>query len=109
MISAVRALARPGIAAGFGLAGIPVIESDSPQEAALRIEECLADPSIGVILVEELLHQHLPDDLQRRLARRPLPMVVPFPGMTADVEPEAAESYIVALLRQVIGYRVRLR
>jgi hypothetical protein len=35
-------------------------------------------------------------------------MVVPFPGPTWVVRPPA-EEYIVELLRQAIGYRVRIR
>jgi hypothetical protein len=34
---------------------------------------------------------------------------VPFPGPAWEARGEAAEAYIVELLRQVIGYRVRLR
>ena len=50
----------------------------------------------------------LPDDVRLELGRRPLPMVVPFPGPQWGGRREA-EAYIVELLRQVIGYRVRLK
>ena len=105
---AVRVLAQPGLSAGFGLAGMPAIDVASPGDAAARLAGMIDDPSIGVILIEESLHRALPDDLRRAVDRRALPMVVPFPGITAVAEP-AAESYIIELLRQVIGYRVRLR
>jgi hypothetical protein len=36
-------------------------------------------------------------------------MLVPFPGPAWSERAEAAEAYIVELLRQVIGYRVRLK
>jgi hypothetical protein len=51
----------------------------------------------------------LPDELQREFGRRPLPMLVPFPGPVWEVQEESAEAYVVELLRQVVGYRVRLR
>jgi vacuolar-type H+-ATPase subunit F/Vma7 len=105
----VRVLGRPEVAAGFALAGMPVTEAASTTSALAVFRELLDDPAAGVVLMEESLHDQLGDDLRRRLSRRPLPMVVPFPGPAWAEGPEAAESYIVELLRQVIGYRVRLR
>jgi vacuolar-type H+-ATPase subunit F/Vma7 len=64
---------------------------------------------VGVILIEDTLYNQLPDELHREFGRRALPMLVPFPGPLWQVRPEAAEAYIVELLRQVVGYRVRLR
>jgi vacuolar-type H+-ATPase subunit F/Vma7 len=55
------------------------------------------------------VYGRLPEDLRRRISKRPLPMVVPFPGPTWQELGEGPEAYIVELLRQVIGYRVRLR
>lgn len=104
-----RVLCRPEVAAGFSLAGIPTLEAISAPAAAGIIRDILDDPSIGVVLMDEAFHEQMPDDLRRALARRPLPMVVPLPRIEWEVRPEGAESYIVELLRRVIGYRVRLR
>ena len=108
MIVQLRVLAPPGTAAGFALAGIPATEVADPAEAAERLGALLDDPAAGVVLLEERLHRALPDELRRRLARRPLPIVVPFPAPTWEEGP-VVDRYIVELLRQVIGYRVRLR
>jgi vacuolar-type H+-ATPase subunit F/Vma7 len=97
------------VAAGFGLAGIRVLEAGAAEEGIECIRELLTQPDVGVVLMEEGLHDRLPEDVRRRLGRNPLPMVVPFPGPAWEERPEAAESYIVDLLRRVIGYRVRLR
>jgi len=105
----VRVLCRPVVAAGFGLAGIRVLETGTAEEGVACLRDLLAQPDVGVVLVEEGLHDRLPEDVRRRLERNPLPMVVPFPGPVWEERPEAAESYIVELLRRVIGYRVRLR
>jgi len=105
----IRVLSRPELTAGFTLAGIPAVDAESVASAVARFRDILEDPTIGVVLIEETFHQQLPDDLRRQLSRRPLPMVVPFPGLAWEAAPGAAESYIVELLRQVIGYRVRLR
>jgi vacuolar-type H+-ATPase subunit F/Vma7 len=105
----VRILCRPEVAAGFGLTGLKVVPAESAAAAADACRAWLGDPSVGVVLMEEGYHDKLPDDVRHQLARRPLPMVVPFPGAAWEERAEAADSYIVELLRQVIGYRVRLR
>jgi vacuolar-type H+-ATPase subunit F/Vma7 len=105
----VRVLCRPAVAAGFGLAGTRVLEAGTVEEGVAYLRDLLAQPDVGVVLMEAGLHDRLPEDVRRRLDRNPLPMVVPFPGPAWEERPEAAESYIVALLRRVIGYRVRLR
>jgi vacuolar-type H+-ATPase subunit F/Vma7 len=105
----VRAIGRPEVAAGLALAGLSPTEVDTPEQGAARLREMLGAPDVGVVLIENGLYERLPEDLRRRIARRPLPMVVPFPGPAWQELGEGPEAYIVELLRQVIGYRVRLR
>lgn len=109
MKTQVRVLCRPDVAAGFALAGMRAVPVTTPAAADLRLRELVREADTGVLLVEERLHEALPLELRRRLARRPLPMVVPFPGPAWAERPEGAEAYVIELLRQVIGYRVRLR
>lgn len=109
MPHAVRLMSAPAVGAGFALAGFAPLEVDDPAQGAARLRELLADPSAGVVLLEDRLYEALPDELRRTLGRYPLPLVVPYPGPTWLAREEAAEAYIVELLRQVIGYRVRLR
>jgi len=109
MTYAVRVLSRPEIGAGFALAGLRPIETVTPEEAAERLRELKATPDVGVVLIEEEFYNRLPEELRRQLGREPLPLVVPFPEPAWVGKPEAAEAYIVDLLRQVIGYRVRLK
>ena len=109
MRTQVRVLCRPEVAAGFGLAGLRAIPVTTATAAELRLRDLMREPDTGVVLVEERLHDALPVDVRRRMARRPLPMVVPFPGPAWAERAEGAEAYVIELLRQVIGYRVRLR
>lgn len=108
MTYSVRVLGRPEIATGFGLIGLRPTEVATDQQAAETLRQLLDDPHVGVVLIEESVHDRLGEDLRRSLAKRPLPMVVPFPGPDWAAA-ESPESYIVELLRQVIGYRVRLK
>lgn len=104
----VRVLCRPPIAAGFRLAGLAPLEAGDPVEGARRLSALLDDEETGVLLVEEDFHAALSDADRRELARRPLPLVVPFPGPRWAESAERPEAFIAELLRQAIGYRVRL-
>ncbi len=109
MSYAVHVIARPQVASGFSLAGVHTDEAPDSTESAGRLRELLHDPAAGVVLLEDSFYDALPDDLRAELGRRPLPMVVPVPGPEWGEQRTAAEAYIVELLRQVIGYRVRLK
>jgi vacuolar-type H+-ATPase subunit F/Vma7 len=105
----VRVLCRPEIGAGFALAGLRPTDVAAAEDGSERLRDLLDKPNVGVVLMEEALYDRLPDDLRRQRNRRPLPIVVPFPGPAWGERAEAPDAYIVDLLRQVIGYRVRLK
>lgn len=77
-------------------------------EGARRLGALLEQSDAGVVLVEEPFYLALADAERRDLARRALPMVVPFPAPTWAPALEGPEAFITELLRQAIGYRVRL-
>jgi vacuolar-type H+-ATPase subunit F/Vma7 len=104
----VRLLARPATAPALAPTGLPVLEAESGAAAAARLSKLADAPDAGVVLVEEALYESLPEETRRAIASRPLPMVVPFPGPVWATRPPA-EAYVVELLRQAIGYRVRIR
>lgn len=106
---AVRVLCRPELGAGFALAGLHAVNAATPDEGRERMVELLTQPDVAVVLVEDGYYRRFPDELRRQIGRRPLPMVVPFPEPSWATDGEAPEAYIVELLRQVIGYRVRLK
>lgn len=102
-----QVVCRPELAPGFAAAGLPVHEvSDT---AAPAVADIGADRQVGVILIDEAIYAALPSEARRRLDRRAMPMLVPFPAPTWRERPGAAEEYIIQLLRQAIGYRVKLR
>jgi vacuolar-type H+-ATPase subunit F/Vma7 len=86
----VRVLTRPELAAGFELAGVPVMRVHDQAMATETIRAWAGDDEIGVILVDESLYRGLPHELMARLDRQ-------------------AETYVLEILRRAIGYRVRPR
>jgi vacuolar-type H+-ATPase subunit F/Vma7 len=109
MSYALRVLCPPEVAPGFALAGLHTSSVGTPAEANECVKGLLGRSDVGVILLEERLHAALSNDILRELRRRPLPIVVPFPGPSWVPRTEGPDSYILELLRQAIGYRVRLR
>jgi vacuolar-type H+-ATPase subunit F/Vma7 len=103
----IRVLTRPGVAAGFSLAGIRSILAGSGLEATTKLVALEHDPTVGVVLIEQHLYDSLPAATIEAIGRRELPLVVPFPGPTREAA-ETPEAYVIELLRRAIGYRVRL-
>jgi vacuolar-type H+-ATPase subunit F/Vma7 len=103
----VRVLCRPEIAAGFELAGLATDPADETT-AGDTMRRLAADPTSGIVLVEERLRRALPEELMLRLDRLPTPIVVPFPSPSWG-GPGVKEEYVMEILRQAVGYRVRPR
>jgi vacuolar-type H+-ATPase subunit F/Vma7 len=108
MTHTLRVVCRPAIREGFALAGIHALPAVDSTEAAALLTGLVDQPEFGVLLVEDELYQGLPDSLRETLERRPLPVIVPFPGPRRGERP-SAEDVLVETLRRAIGYRLRLR
>jgi vacuolar-type H+-ATPase subunit F/Vma7 len=104
----VRVLSRRALSPGFQLAGLAVTLAENGHEAAAAVRRIVADPDVGMVLVDEALYHALPRDLQARLDRQALPIIAPVPAPRWD-EHVDAEAYILEILRRAIGYRVRPR
>jgi vacuolar-type H+-ATPase subunit F/Vma7 len=103
----VKVLCTPRVAAGFTLAGVNVEEVDEGVVSDV-LRRLSVDETVGIILVEDTLHRALPDDLRGRLDRLAVPIVVPFPSPSWERR-GLAEQYVLEILRQAVGYRVRAR
>ncbi len=109
MTMRVSVLCGPATAGGWQLAGLTPTEAPTATEGASQLGRLVEDPDLGVLLVEQTIYDALDADQRLALSRRALPMVVPFPGPTWDAGAPGADAVIAELLRQAIGYRVRLR
>lgn len=104
----VRIVCRPAQVSGFALAGLEVEVAADAVRAADVLRRVSADGKVAIVLVDEHLHRGLPWEVRKRLDRQAEPIVTPFPSPGWD-EAAAAEEYVLEILRQAIGYRVRPR
>jgi len=105
----VHVIARPGVADGFALAGLRVTELAANSEAGGRIVTIAEDEDNALVLVEEPLFALVSETDRAELAKRAVPIVVPFPAPTWDEISAGPADYILSLLQRAIGYRVRLQ
>jgi V/A-type H+-transporting ATPase subunit F len=96
----------PETATGFRLAGVEVREAASPQ-AALEQLRALLPLDYGLVAVNEDLLQGTDEERSRMLRGRELPIIVPFPA--SKVQLESGEAYIARLVKEHIGFYVKLR
>jgi vacuolar-type H+-ATPase subunit F/Vma7 len=110
MKGTVGVICSPALASGFRLAGLAPHCAALGDDAVAALGRLLAAPAgvrPGVVLLEEGLAAALPPSLRRRLERDPALLVVPFPAARADAA-AAPDAFLLEILRQAIGYRVRL-
>ncbi len=93
-------------ATGFRLAGMEVREAGTPQEA-LGMIRAYAAAGYGLLIVNEDLLQGTDDARARLLRGRDLPVVVPLPPARAHLE--SGEAYIARLVKEHIGFAVKLK
>ncbi len=93
-------------ATGFRLAGVEVREARTPQEALEGIREFTA-AGYGLLAVNEDLLVGTDDARARLLRGRDLPLIVPLPPARAKLE--SGEAYIQRLVREHIGFSVKLK
>lgn len=93
-------------ATGFRLAGAEVREAQTPAEALEHLKQFVA-LDYGLVAVNEALLEGTADERARLLRGRDLPIIVPFPAPKAEIE--SGEAYVARLVKEHIGFYVKLR
>ncbi len=93
-------------ATGFRLAGVEVREADSASAALTQLKTLLTG-DYGLIAVNEDLLKGTEVELARAMRERDMPIIVPFPAPKAQLE--SGEDYIARLVKEHIGFYVKLR
>jgi vacuolar-type H+-ATPase subunit F/Vma7 len=90
---------------GFGLAGSTQVIASAP-EAGATLQRVSADPGVGLIFLDERLHQHLEVEWLAHFEKYWAGMLVVLPA--PEKLAELAEDYAMQLIVRAIGYQVRL-
>jgi V/A-type H+-transporting ATPase subunit F len=93
-------------ASGFRLAGVEVLEADSPEEAKRVISPLLYKDDIGIVAVNEDFMLTLDEKLMTRIEKLARPLIIPIPSKSKELD---RRSYIERLLRKAIGYNIVLK
>jgi V/A-type H+-transporting ATPase subunit F len=102
----IAVLTDPETATGFRLAGVEVFEADTPH-SALEILLSLVSGDYGLVAVNEALLAGTEDERARLMRGRDMPILVPFPAPKAKLE--SGEEYIARLVKENIGFYVKLK
>ncbi len=90
---------------GFSMAGMhQIICAAEELEAALKT--ILADPDTGLVIVDERLMTHMPEERFHEMEKRWSGILMVMPAPEAGRPP--GEDYALRLIRRAIGYQVRL-
>jgi V/A-type H+-transporting ATPase subunit F len=103
-----KVITRRGEGLGFTLAGVPVEEVEE-EAVAERLKALLDDPGLGVVAVEEGLLRRIPEHLLQRVDRRGIPVLLPFALPKRWKEAGWGEEYVARVIRQAIGYHVKIQ
>lgn len=93
-------------ATGFRLAGAEVREAATPEEALEHLRYFVA-LDYGLVAINEALLEGTEDERFRIMRDRDLPIIVPFPATQAVIE--SGEAYVARLVKEHIGFYVKLR
>ena len=93
-------------AAGFRLAGVEVIEVNTPDQAKKVIPELLFRDDTGIIAINEDFMQVLDDKVMTRIEKTYRPIIIPI---TIRRKGAPGLSYIERLLQRAIGYNIVVR
>lgn len=99
-------LTDPETATGFRLAGVDVREASTAQQALEHLRQ-LVSLEYGLVAVNEALLPGIEEEMGRLMRGREMPIIVPFPEAKAEME--SGEDYIARLVKEHIGFHVKLR
>jgi|YNPNPStandDraft_1061719.scaffolds.fasta_scaffold45001_2 V/A-type H+-transporting ATPase subunit F len=94
-------------ATGFRLAGAETYEAETPEQLRFKLLELIQKEGYGLIAVNSRLSEDLGEEVDRLLRNKALPVVLPFP-VPERGRVESGEEYLSKLVKQAIGFYVKL-
>lgn len=97
----------PAARHGFSITGV-IQYMSVPEEAEATLRRVLADPDSGVVAIDERLLAGIEEKRFREMERRWFGILIVLPA-PEELGAEAGEDYAMRIIRQAIGYHVRLQ
>jgi len=106
-------ITHPELAPGFRLTGVAVEEAENVSEAEELIENVLRmGEEYGLIFMDENLVMNINPRLNTKLEDKGVPLLIPFPAQEIYSwlkKKEDEEDYASYLIRNAIGYKIKLK
>jgi vacuolar-type H+-ATPase subunit F/Vma7 len=105
------AIGGKDLVAGFALAGLETRRAETPREAAHALRRAADSGEYGIVIIDETLSDEFDSRTAELLTGCELPVVVPVAGemQWRDEEVIPHDDYINNLIRQAIGYELRIK
>ena len=98
----------PATATGFRMAGVETFEANTQPQLQQKLMELITTGSYGLIAINQELGSDLGDEVGRTMKNRALPVILPFPVPKAG-QVESGEAYLSKLVKDAIGFYVKLK
>lgn len=95
-------------APGYRLAGVKVVEAQTPDAARGELVELLNDQKSGIIAIDENLATGIDAALQEKIDQLYRPVVVLLPASTNLAEQKSRRMLIERLVKKAIGFELKL-
>ena len=105
----IAALTNPETALGFRLAGIETFSAGDPREAEGLLKELLERKAPGVVVISEAFLPFFSERIQKKVEESLQPVFLVIPHIQSWREGEKKEEYLSRLLRNLIGYQIKIK
>ncbi|MEJ5185828.1 MAG: V-type ATP synthase subunit F [Candidatus Geothermincolales bacterium] len=99
----------PETADGFRLAGVDVVEADSPEAAVEHIKRLLDDENAGILAINESFYNALDEKTLEKIDSVYRPIVIPLPVKETVEMVGERRAYLARLIHRAIGFDITLR
>jgi vacuolar-type H+-ATPase subunit F/Vma7 len=108
-MSRLLVVTRPGLVAGFHLAGVDAFGAEDARAAQKLIARWLDMGERGLLAIDESLLAGLDPAFRQRLSRAEQLLYLALPGGDPESTSLNGRHYISALLRQALGFHITFR
>jgi V/A-type H+-transporting ATPase subunit F len=99
----------PETADGFRLAGVDVVEADTPEAAVEHIKRLLDDENAGILAINESFYNALDEKTLEKIDSVYRPIVIPLPVKETVEMAGERRAYLARLIHRAIGFDITLR